>query len=135
MTDNYDTIRPISWRDGKLFLLDQRVLPQEYIELELNDAEQVADAIRDMVVRGAPAIGITAADGKTGLTGASDGEAFIDSKLTASQGDGARDSEVYLVTSCGVCNRPTERTDTAVVEISHRDRICHRRVCWHHYRR
>lgn len=63
MTDNYDTIRPISWRDGKLFLLDQRVLPQEYIELELNDAEQVADAIRDMVVRGAPAIGITAAYG------------------------------------------------------------------------
>ena len=63
MTKNYDSIRPIVWRDSKLFLLDQRVLPHEYTEIELLNAQQVADAIQDMVVRGAPAIGIAAAYG------------------------------------------------------------------------
>jgi methylthioribose-1-phosphate isomerase len=42
-------------------LLDQRRLPSEEVYLELIDPEQVTDAIRDMVVRGAPAIGIAAA--------------------------------------------------------------------------
>lgn len=57
----YDAVRPIIWRDGKLQLLDQRKLPAvvEYLDLPTLDA--AADAIRDMVVRGAPAIGITAA--------------------------------------------------------------------------
>jgi len=59
----YDLIRPISWREGHLYLLDQRILPQEYSEIKLHNAIEVADAIRDMVVRGAPAIGITAAYG------------------------------------------------------------------------
>ncbi len=60
---NNDSIRPISWRDNSLFLLDQRILPQEHIEIALHKVEDVAAAIRDMVVRGAPAIGITAAYG------------------------------------------------------------------------
>ena len=59
----YDTIRAIQWQDGKLLLLDQRKLPEEVVYREYQSAEQVADAIRDMVVRGAPAIGITAAYG------------------------------------------------------------------------
>lgn len=59
----YDSIRPIVWRDDFLYLLDQRKLPQEYTELKLANAKEVADAIQDMVVRGAPAIGITAAYG------------------------------------------------------------------------
>ena len=59
----YDTIRAIQWQDGKLLLLDQRKLPEEVVYLEYQSAGQVADAIRDMVVRGAPAIGITAAYG------------------------------------------------------------------------
>jgi len=44
-----------------LQLLDQRRLPNEEIYLDFTEAGAVADAIRDMVVRGAPAIGITAA--------------------------------------------------------------------------
>ncbi|MCW8910767.1 MAG: S-methyl-5-thioribose-1-phosphate isomerase, partial [Gammaproteobacteria bacterium] len=63
MKDKHDSIRAINWRDDSLFLLDQRILPQKNIELELNNAVEVADAIRNMVVRGAPAIGITAAYG------------------------------------------------------------------------
>ena len=61
MTRAFDSIRAIRWQGDSLFLLDQRLLPASYQELELTDPAQVADAIRDMVVRGAPAIGITAA--------------------------------------------------------------------------
>jgi len=51
----------ISWTDSGLRLLDQRRLPHAEIYLDFVDAPAVAEAIRDMVVRGAPAIGITAA--------------------------------------------------------------------------
>lgn len=60
---NVDTVRAIEWRDGELRLLDQRLLPGEERYLRLHDAASVAEAIRDLVVRGAPAIGITAAFG------------------------------------------------------------------------
>ena len=59
----YDSIRAIQWHDDKLVLLDQRKLPAEVTYLECLTAEQAAVAIREMVVRGAPAIGITAAYG------------------------------------------------------------------------
>jgi methylthioribose-1-phosphate isomerase len=58
-----DEIRAIAWRERRLRLLDQRKLPFEESYLECETAEQVARAIRDMVVRGAPAIGIAAAYG------------------------------------------------------------------------
>jgi len=61
--DEFDTIRPIIWKDDNLYLLDQRLLPKQEIYLKLDTVDAVADAIRDMVVRGAPAIGITAAFG------------------------------------------------------------------------
>jgi methylthioribose-1-phosphate isomerase len=53
----------IEWSDAGLRLLDQRVLPEKTDWLLLEDAPAVAVAIRDMVVRGAPAIGITEAYG------------------------------------------------------------------------
>jgi len=53
----------IVWKNDRLYLLDQRYLPQQAEFLPLDDVAAVADAIRDMVVRGAPAIGITAAYG------------------------------------------------------------------------
>lgn len=58
-----EKIKAIEWRDGTLHLLDQRLLPQEERWLAYDDALGVAGAIRDMVVRGAPAIGISAAYG------------------------------------------------------------------------
>jgi len=59
----HDSIRPIAWRDGSLVLLDQRLLPARMEYLVLDRAADVAAAITDMVVRGAPAIGISAAFG------------------------------------------------------------------------
>lgn len=59
----HDTIRAILWEGDHLKLLDQRRLPREAVYLDLHDAPGVADAIRAMVVRGAPAIGIAAAFG------------------------------------------------------------------------
>ncbi len=57
------TFRSIEWQDNALRLLDQRKLPAETIYLELRDPQMVAEAIRTMVVRGAPAIGAAAAYG------------------------------------------------------------------------
>ena len=59
----YDTIRPVIWQDGMLALIDQRLLPQIHETRHLRTSAEVADAIRDMMVRGAPAIGISAAWG------------------------------------------------------------------------
>ncbi len=54
-------IRPILWEDGVLRLLDQTRLPAEQVFVEVTDYRGAAAAIRDMQVRGAPAIGVTAA--------------------------------------------------------------------------
>jgi len=58
-----EKIKAIEWRNGTLHLLDQRVLPLEETWHSYDSAAGVAEAIRDMVVRGAPAIGISAAYG------------------------------------------------------------------------
>lgn len=64
MTDaRHDSVRAIQWDGQVLRLLDQRLLPQQERYLELHTAAETAQAISDMVVRGAPAIGITAAYG------------------------------------------------------------------------
>ncbi|MFW5449983.1 MAG: S-methyl-5-thioribose-1-phosphate isomerase [Methylophagaceae bacterium] len=63
MDKQTDSIQAIIWRDNKLLLLDQRALPHEQIWLEYEHSDVVANAITKMVVRGAPAIGITAAYG------------------------------------------------------------------------
>jgi methylthioribose-1-phosphate isomerase len=56
-------VETLRWREGRLELIDQRRLPLEFEYVACEDAAQVARAIRDMVVRGAPAIGCTAAYG------------------------------------------------------------------------
>jgi methylthioribose-1-phosphate isomerase len=56
-------IEPIRWRGDRLELLDQRALPDQSVYLACRTAAEVAAAIRDMVVRGAPAIGCAAAFG------------------------------------------------------------------------
>ena len=56
-------ISPIRWKGSHLELLDQRLLPQQVIWIQLETVSAVAEAITDMVVRGAPAIGVTAAYG------------------------------------------------------------------------
>jgi methylthioribose-1-phosphate isomerase len=56
-------VETLRWREGRLELIDQRRLPLEFEYVACESAAQTADAIRDMVVRGAPAIGCTAAYG------------------------------------------------------------------------
>ncbi len=56
-------VTPLRWDGNSLFLLDQRLLPREERWLEYRDASGVAEAIKTMVVRGAPAIGVAAAFG------------------------------------------------------------------------
>lgn len=53
----------VKWNEGRLDLLDQRYLPTKVEWLSYQSADSVAEAIREMVVRGAPAIGIAAAYG------------------------------------------------------------------------
>lgn len=62
-TDRVDSVRALAWRGDGLELLDQRLLPHEERWIRCARAFEVAWAIRDMVVRGAPAIGIAAAYG------------------------------------------------------------------------
>ena len=56
-------VEPIRWKGDRLELLDQRLLPDKTAYVACRSAEEVAQAIRDMVVRGAPAIGCAAAFG------------------------------------------------------------------------
>jgi methylthioribose-1-phosphate isomerase len=56
-------MRTVEWEKGSIRLIDQRQLPWKFEVIELRDPAAVAEAITDMVVRGAPAIGATAAYG------------------------------------------------------------------------
>jgi len=56
-------MRTIEWDRGRVRLIDQRRVPQEYTILAFDDYRDVARAIREMAVRGAPAIGAAAAFG------------------------------------------------------------------------
>ncbi len=56
-------IEPLRWKGDRLDLLDQRLLPDQTVYITCKTAAEVAAAIRDMVVRGAPAIGCAAAFG------------------------------------------------------------------------
>jgi methylthioribose-1-phosphate isomerase len=56
-------VEPIRWKGDRLELLDQRELPDKTVYVACRTAAEVARAIRDMVVRGAPAIGCAAAFG------------------------------------------------------------------------
>lgn len=60
MSENFKTIE---WSNGEILLIDQRKLPSEETYFRCRNIDEVATAIRDMVVRGAPAIGVTAALG------------------------------------------------------------------------
>lgn len=56
-------LKPVSWDDGKVVLIDQTRIPDEFVVLEYTDYHDVVRAICDMQVRGAPAIGVAAALG------------------------------------------------------------------------
>jgi methylthioribose-1-phosphate isomerase len=56
-------IRTIEWRNDTVVMIDQRILPMREVYRVYRDARGVAQGIKDMVIRGAPAIGVAAAMG------------------------------------------------------------------------
>jgi methylthioribose-1-phosphate isomerase len=56
-------IPTVEWKNNRVVILDQRALPEEVLFLDCEAYQEVADAIRNLSVRGAPAIGVTAALG------------------------------------------------------------------------
>jgi methylthioribose-1-phosphate isomerase len=57
------SVKTIEWKDDHIVILDQRRLPNQEVYLKCWDFDTVVDAIRDMAIRGAPAIGVAAALG------------------------------------------------------------------------
>src|SRR5947208_11115806 len=72
--------KSIEWTAEGVVMLDQRRLPEQENYLTLRSAEEVASAIRDMVIRGAPAIGVAAAMGLA-LDLQKAGDAAMDERL------------------------------------------------------
>lgn len=56
-------IRPIEWTGSHVKLVDQTVIPYEYKTVDIKTYQEMADAIKNMIVRGAPAIGVSGAFG------------------------------------------------------------------------
>ena len=57
------SLRTVEWKDNSVIMIDQTKLPNSLEYVTYNDYNQVADAIRTLVVRGAPAIGVSGAFG------------------------------------------------------------------------
>ena len=53
------SIRTVEWKNNKVIMIDQTKLPNELVFVEYDNYNQVANAIRNLVVRGAPAIGVS----------------------------------------------------------------------------
>jgi len=57
------SLKTVEWKDNKVVMIDQTKLPNELVFVEYDDYQDVANAIKTMVVRGAPAIGVSGAFG------------------------------------------------------------------------
>ncbi len=62
-TTIHPSLRTIEWKENKLVMIDQTKLPTELVFVEFTDFNEVANAIRTLIVRGAPAIGVSGAFG------------------------------------------------------------------------
>ncbi|MFL6482505.1 MAG: S-methyl-5-thioribose-1-phosphate isomerase [Nitrososphaera sp.] len=63
MTNTHDPLLTVTWKDNSVVLIDQAKLPNKLAYVRCKNYSEVADAIRKLVVRGAPAIGVSAALG------------------------------------------------------------------------
>ena len=62
-SETNSSIRTVEWKNNKVVMIDQTKLPNQLVFVEYDNYNQVADAIRNLVVRGAPAIGVSGAFG------------------------------------------------------------------------
>jgi methylthioribose-1-phosphate isomerase len=91
-------IKTIAWQDNQVVMIDQRKLPWEEIYVICSDYRQVIEAIKSMVIRGAPAIGLAAALGAA----------------LGAQGIPARDAEVFRRRFREICREIGSARPTAV---------------------
>jgi len=93
-------MRTVFWEDNQLKMIDQRVLPARFEIVSYNDHVSVANAITDMVVRGAPAIGAAAAFGLAlaayESTASTDDDLIVDLQAAAATLKAARPTAVNL---------------------------------------
>jgi len=61
--DMVHSLKTVEWKENKVVMIDQTKLPNELVFVEYDDYQDVANAIKTMVVRGAPAIGVSGAFG------------------------------------------------------------------------
>lgn len=123
-----ETVRPIAWRDDALYVLDQRLLPAVVEYVRLSDSKAVANAIRDMLVRGAPAIGLSAAYGavlalrEAYRTDSSDWKSDFEARLQVLAN--ARPTAVNLAWAIEQCGRLVRKSDgnpqAALLDLAHR---------------
>lgn len=92
-----DLIKTIEWKDDKIVILDQRQLPLKEVYITYEDYLGVAQAIKNMVIRGAPAIGVAAAMGVA----------------LGAQGFGVKDFESFYEKILVVANRIAATRPTA----------------------
>ena len=57
------SLRTVEWKNNKVIMIEQTKLPNDLIFVEYDDFHQVANAIKTLIVRGAPAIGVSGAFG------------------------------------------------------------------------
>jgi len=62
-TQTHSSLKTIEWKNDRVIMIDQTKLPNKLVFVEYTDYNQVANAIKGLIVRGAPAIGISAAFG------------------------------------------------------------------------
>jgi len=60
---DFSSLKTVEWKNNKVVMIDQTKLPNELVFIEFDNYDQVADAIRNLIVRGAPAIGVSGAFG------------------------------------------------------------------------
>src|ERR1051326_926741 len=120
-TGQKEALLTVAWANGKVRLIDQTVLPARLAVVELSDWRAVAEAIRTMIVRGAPAIGCTAALGMAlGAKGiiADSREAFLQRvEEIAAVFRAARPTAVNLFWAVDRLLKVAEHTDGNVVDI------------------
>jgi len=60
---SFYNLRTVEWKRGAVYLIDQTQLPRSLRYVKCEDCSQMAEAVKNMIVRGAPAIGVAAAMG------------------------------------------------------------------------
>jgi methylthioribose-1-phosphate isomerase len=105
----------IRWQDGVVRMLDQRLLPNEVVYRDFTRCSEVTAAIRDMVIRGAPAIGVAAGYGLALVAihtkAADSGELINELKSEASELTKSRPTAVNLFVAIQRIIQAVDRTD------------------------